>query len=221
METGFRSLFLSVLLATATLYASSAIAQSAEADKTIDSVLIKPDIQRQEFDEALIDREDFELMAFAGFISIEDFGVNPLLALKLNYHVSEALFVQFTLAQSEGGKTSYEILSAGGAPLLTPAERELQYYSINVGFNLLPGEAFWSEQTAYNTTFYLSAGIGATEFAGSDRHTINYGAGYRFLLNDAISLNTEFRNNVFDIDVFGSNKSTNNLEFIIGLGWFF
>lgn len=218
METGFRSLFLGLLTVVSCLGNTDAI--SAEADKTIDSVLIKPNIQRQAFDEALIDGEDFELMLFGGFISIEDFGVNALLAFKLNYHVSEALFLQLTLAQSEGGKTSYEVLS-GGAPLLTPAERELQYYSINVGFNLLPGEGFWSEQTAYNTAFYLSAGIGNTEFAGNDRHTINYGAGYRFLLNDAITLNTEFRNNVFDVDVFGSNKSINNLEFIVGLGWFF
>lgn len=217
MEIWFRNIFLSLLTLISCVISTTVLSADIETE---DSVLIQPEIQRISFDEAQIDGDDFEILLFAGYLSIEDFGVNPLLAAKLNYYVNESVFVQLTLAQSKAGKTSYEVLS-GGAPLLTDDERKLKYYGIDIGFNLLPGEAFFSEQTAYNTTFYISAGIGNTEFAGNDRFTINYGAGYRLLLNDAFSLTLDFRNMVFDVDVFGENKVTNNLQFLIGLGWFF
>ncbi len=218
MENWFRNLFLNLLILFFGFFNSPVF--SADDKKTEDSVLIQPEVERQIFKEAQINGDDFEVLFFAGFLSIEDFGVNPLLAFKLNYHVNEMFFVQVTLAQSEGSETSYEVITKG-APLLTDAERELQYYSINIGYNLLPGEAFLSDQTTFNTAFYLIAGIGNTDFAGSDRFTFNYGGGYRFLLNDSISITTEFRNNIFDVDAFGLIKKTNNLEFSVGAGWFF
>lgn len=218
METRFRSLFLTFLLSAFGLNSNTLLA--AESEQNDDSVLIEPEIKRSEFDEALIDTEDFEIILALGYLSIEDFGVNPLYSVKLNYNVNEDIFIQITLGQSEGGETSFELLSAG-APLLTDGERELNYYTINIGYNLLPGEAFVGEQTAFNTAFYISAGIGNTDFAGDDHFSINYGAGYRVLLSDAFSASVDFRNNVFDMDLFGNKKITNNLEFTIGIGWFF
>lgn len=214
MENWLRYLFLG--LVAGGLLNTAAAAQPA-ADE---GALIQPEVERIQFDEAQINGDDFEIMLFAGYLSIEDFGVNPMLAAKFNYYVNESIFVQIALAKSTAGDTSYEILS-GGAPLLTDSERELQSYAINIGYNLLPGEAFPTENKAFNTAFFISGGIGNTTFAGSDRFTWNYGAGLRFLLNDAFSLYSEFRNNVFDVDVFGVTKSTSNLEFTLGAGWFF
>lgn len=218
MEIRFRSLFLTFLLSAITLSSPAVFAQQAEQSEASD--LIQPEIKRSQFDEALIDTEDFEIILSVGYLSIEDFGVNSLIAVGLNYYVNEDIFIQLNLGQSEGGETSFEVLTAG-APLLTDAERELSYYRINIGYNLLPGEAFLTEQTSYNTALYLSAGIGNTEFSGDDRFTINYGVGFRFLLNDAFAVNTDFRNNVFDMDIFGKKEVTNNLEFTVGFSWFF
>lgn len=182
--------------------------------------LIEPEIERREFKEANIDTENFEIRANAGYLSIEDFGVNGLLSLSLAYHVNQDFFVQLNYGESKAGKTSYEVLT-GGAPLLTAEEREYSYYRINLGYNLLPGEAFFSEQRTFNTSLYLSFGIGTTTFAGEERFTLNYGVGYRFLLNDAVALYTDFSNSEMDVDLFGVNRKTNNLEFTVGLGWYF
>jgi outer membrane beta-barrel protein len=217
METRFRSLFLSLLLM---MFCTTLSAAEPAADSDQQSPLIEPDIQRQQFDEALINVDDFELMLALGYLSIEDFGVNTLMVAKLNYHVNEDIFLQLAYGQSKGGTTSYEVLS-GGAPLLTDAERELSYYSINIGYNLLPGEAFLTDSRTFNSAFYLTAGMGVTEFAGENRFTINYGTGYRFLLNDSSALTVDFRNNQFDMNVFGENKATNNLEFTFGISWIF
>jgi outer membrane beta-barrel protein len=214
MENWFRHLFLGLLYG---LFLNTANAAEPTADE---GGLIQPEVKRIQFDEAQINGDDFEIMLFAGYLSIEDFGVNSMLSAKFNYYVNESIFVQIALAKSTASETSYEILS-GGAPLLTDSERELKSYAINLGYNLLPGEAFPTMNKAFNTAFFISGGIGNTTFAGSDRFTWNYGAGLRFLLNDSFSLYGEFRNNVLDVDVFGVTKSTNNLEFTIGTGWFF
>ncbi len=217
MEIRFRSVLLSLLLLVVVSKVSAAEPGSASADQ---SPLIQPEIARQQFDEAQINADDFELLLAVGYLSIEDFGVNSLVALKLSYHVNEDIFLQLGYAQSDAGQTSYEVLS-GGAPLLTGTERELTAYNINVGYNLLPGEAFLTESRTHNVALYLTAGMGVTDFAGDSHFTINYGAGYRFLFNNSSAMYIDFRNNQFDMDLFGESKATNNLEFTFGMSWIF
>ena len=216
MENGFRGLFLSLaLLAGPTVQAAS----DQAADET-DSALIEPKIERIEFDEATIDARDYEVTLMAGYLSIEDFGAQPLLELRLSYFITENIFAGLRLGQATAGKTSYEVLTAG-APLLTPDERDYQYYSLDIGYHILPGEAFVTRAITYNTAFYLSGGIGNTDFAGSDRFTLNYGAGYRFLFKDWLDVTLDFRNNVHSMDLFGELKTTNNLQFTLGFGLVF
>jgi len=196
------------------------VLHAAEQNEESQNSLIQPEIERTEFDESIIDTEDFELSAFAGILSIEDFGTNPVLGFEFAYHVNEDVYVQFDYGLSEAGETSFEVLS-GGAPLLSDDERELQYYLFNIGFNLLPGEAFVTDSSTFNTSFYVIGGIGNTEFAGDDRFTINFGTGYQILFADAFSLNIDVRDLIFNIDVFGEDKVTHNLQYTVALGWFF
>jgi outer membrane beta-barrel protein len=182
--------------------------------------VIEPEVQRREIKEPEIDSEDFELGAFVGIMGIEDFGSGAVYGVRLAYHVTEGFFVEGSVGQSEGGLTSFEILS-GGAPLLSDSERTLTYYNLNVGYNILPGEGFIGEGRAYNTALYISAGLGSTQFAGDDRFTVNFGAGYRFLLTDSIALHVDFRDHLFDIDLLGQEKTAHNLEGTLGVTWFF
>jgi outer membrane beta-barrel protein len=153
-------------------------------------------------------------------MSIEDFGSSAVYGVRLAYHVTAGFFVEGSIGQSEAGLTSFEILS-GGAPLLSDSERQLTYYNLNVGYNILPGEGFVGEGRAYNTAFYVSAGLGSTRFAGDDRFTVNFGAGYRFLLTDSVALHVDFRDHLFDIDLLGEEKTAHNLEGSVGVTVFF
>ena len=182
--------------------------------------VIDPEVERREIKEPKIDREDFEAGGFVGIMSIEDFGTNVVYGVRLAYHVTEGFFVEGTVGQTEGGLTSFEVLS-GGAPIMTDDERTLTYYNLNLGYNLLPGEGFIGEGRAYNTNFYLIAGMGSTSFTGDDRFTVNFGAGFRFLFNDIIALHLDFRDHMFDIDILGEDKTTHNLEGHVGVTVFF
>ena len=182
--------------------------------------VIDPQVERREVKEPKIDREDFEVGAFVGIMSIEDFGSDFVFGARFAYHVTEGFFVEGTIGQTEAGLTSFEVLS-GGAPIIADSERTYTYYNLNVGYNILPGEGFVGEGRAYNTNFYLIAGLGSTRFAGDDRFTVNFGAGYRFLLNDSIALHVDFRDHLFDIDLLGEEKTTHNLEGHLGVTVFF
>jgi len=226
MESRFRVLFLAVAIVGLSGCAASknlfgfgpeeAPPPSAEPPGQV----IDPQVERREVKEPAIDREDFEVGGYVGIMAIEDFGSNVSYGLRLAYHISEGFFVEATVGQSEGGLTSFEILS-GGASLLTDDERTMTYYNLNLGYNILPGEVFIGEGRAYNTNLYLIAGLGSTEFAGDDRFTVNVGVGYRFLLTDSVALHLDFRDHMFDIDLLGEEKTAHNLEGHFGVTVFF
>ena len=182
--------------------------------------VIEPVVERREIKEAKIDSEDFEIGAFIGIMSIEDFESGLVYGAKLAYHVTEGFFIEGTVGQTEAGLTSFERLS-GGAPIISDSDRTYTYYNLNLGYNIFPGEVFLGEGRAYNTQLYLIGGLGSTRFAGDDRFTVNFGVGYRFLFTDAIAFHMDFRDHLFDIDILGEDKTTHNLEATLGLTVFF
>jgi outer membrane beta-barrel protein len=226
MESRIRVLFLIVAM---TLFAGCAATQNlfgrtpevippptAEAPGQV----IDPVVERREVKEPKIDREDFEVGAYVGVMSVEDFGSNVVYGARLAYHLTEGFFVEGTIGTTEAGLTSFELLS-GGAQLIDDDERRLTYYNVNLGYNILPGEGFVGEGRAYNTSFYVIGGLGSTRFAGDDRFTVNFGAGYRFLLTDSFALHVDFRDHLFDSDLIGEQKTTHNLEGHLGVTVFF
>ena len=182
--------------------------------------VIKPQLERRTITEADIDSEDFEASAFVGVMSIEDFGSNVVYGARLAYHITEDFFTEASIGRTEADETSFETLS-GGAQILSDSQRELTYYNISLGYNILPGEAFIGKGHAYNSALYVIAGVGNTEFANDSHFTVNVGAGYRFLMTDWIALHVDFRDHIFDSDLLGKDKTTHNLEATGGISFFF
>jgi outer membrane beta-barrel protein len=167
-----------------------------------------------------IDSEDFEISLRAGVLAVEDFGSDQSIGATANYHVTEDFFLEGVYARSRLGLTSFETLS-GGARLFTDDERDLTHYGINVGWDVLPGEAYIGRWRAVNTAFYVVGGVGATEFGGDDRFTVTLGFGYRVLATDWLAWHVDVRDLLFDSDVLGTDKTTNNLQLSTGLSIFF
>ncbi|HUH37657.1 MAG TPA: outer membrane beta-barrel domain-containing protein [Spongiibacteraceae bacterium] len=213
MENRLQRIFLSSLIALA----PAALAQSE--DGLLDRI-VEPDLERREIRENKIDSENFEAGIWAGYMNVEDFGSNPVYGLRLAFHITEDLFVEANYGMTDTRETSFEKLS-GSVQLLTDDERELSFYNVAVGWNVLPGEVFIGSKWAFNSALYLVAGVGNTEFAGDTRFTWHVGAGYRLFLTDWLSVNVDVRNHVFDIDLFGVEETTNNFESHLGINLFF
>ncbi len=193
---------------------------SADESLAIEDLGLTPVIERREVKIAGIDTENFEIGASAGLFSVEDFESNPLSVAHLTYHITEDFFAQARYGQSNLGESSFDRLS-GGASLLGDEDDQVSFYDLSLGINLFPGEAFIWDRWAVNSSFYLIGGVGSTNFASSERFTVNGGVGYRMIANDFISFNFQVRDHVFDTEITGEKKSTHNIELTAGLSVFF
>jgi outer membrane beta-barrel protein len=194
------------------------IQQSFAADEGVQ--VVEPQLDRRTIKPDKIDTENFEIGVYAGMISIQDFDSNSLLGVRAAYHITEDFFFELGYGESEGGFTSFEELS-GSSPLFTDEEREYSYYDLSLGWNILPGEVFIFNDYAFNSSLYLLAGVGNTEFAGDEWFTVNIGAGFRLLLTDAIAWHIGVRDHIFDRDTLGEEETTHNIEFNTGFTVFF
>lgn len=195
-------------------------APQAQTGPSSEQPIIDPQIERRQIKRAQIDTEDFEVGLYGGILSIEDFESHAVYGARFAYHLTEDFFLEGTVGQSRAGRTSYETLS-GAAEILTDSERDYTYYALSAGWNALPGEVFIGKNRAYNSAFYLVAGIGSTRFAGDDAFTVSGGFGYRILPTDSIAVHFDVRDHVYDTDLLGKKKIVNNLEAHLGLSIFF
>ena len=179
-----------------------------------------PDLNRRQIQEADIDALDIELGIYYGMMMVEDFGSSALVVSTLAYHVTEDFFLELGYGDTQLEQSSYERLG-GGLPLLTQAQRKFHYYDASVGYQLLPGEGFVANRWAFNDTFYLIAGVGNSEFAGDDRHTVVVGAGYRLILLDWLAWRFDVRDHFFDSELLGENKTHHSLSVVTGMSLFF
>jgi outer membrane beta-barrel protein len=193
---------------------------SAEEPAAIPPRVIDPVVERREVKVAKIDSENIEVGAFYGALSIEDFGTNPVSGLTASFHVTEDVFFQAAYGRSKAGRTSYETLG-GDVQLLTPSERRFTYYSLSLGYNLFPGEVYIGRNLAMNSSLYLLGGVGSTKFAGDQRFSVNFGAGYRLLPTDWLAIHIDVQDRVMQSDLLGRDKLTNNIGAHLGVTAFF
>lgn len=235
MESGIRILLLSVVLALSGCTTlrnwfdrdesreetldEAAQAEIDDADQVPPRV-IEPQVERRRVKVPRIDNENIEIGGVFGSLSIEDFGTNPVYGVTAAYHVTEDFYFQAEAGRSTAGKTSFETLG-GNVQLLTGDERQFTYYNLALGYNFLPGEVFLGRGLAMTSGFYLLGGIGSVDFAGDQKFTVSFGAGYRVLPTDWLAIHVRMQDRVFDSDLLGESKLTNNLEANIGLTVFF
>jgi len=242
METGIRVLLLAALATLCSGCASlhrlwpfhhkakdpAAIARSATDAAAADTAeqqagpptVIEPEVERRKIKVPKIRSSNFELGGYFGELSVEDFGANPVKGVRVTYHVTEDFFLQGDYGQSRAGKTSYETL-AGNVQLLSDAERRYTYYNLSLGYNFLPGESFVGRSRAYTSSFYLLGGVGSTKFAGDQKFTVNFGAGYQILPTRWLAIHIEAQDMVFRSDLLGVDRLKNNLGAHIGASVYF
>ncbi|MCB4434840.1 outer membrane beta-barrel domain-containing protein [Alteromonas sp. McT4-15] len=206
-----RSIRLLLMSFTALVVSVGAVAQQGP--------IIEPNLERRDIREADIDSENVEIGVFAGQVSIEDFSSSSIVGVSLGYHITENIFVEATYAQADAGETSFEILS-GGAPFLTEEEREYRYYDLSVGYNF-NGELFVTQNTVFNTDFFVTVGGGSTDFGGESQFTLSLGAGYRVLITDYFALRLDVRDRIFNSEIIGEEKDTHNIQYTLGATYFF
>lgn len=216
MDRCLRHACLATLFAAA--FAGPAGEAQAQEDRTPAQTAFDSGLERRVIRESLIDSENFEAGLFAGAMSVEKFGSNNVYGARLAYHLTEDFFLEALYGQTETSLTSYEIL--GETRLLDDSRRKLSYYNVSLGINVLPGEVFVGHR-AFNTNYYIIAGVGNTRFAGDKHFTYNFGAGFRFFATDWLALRVDVRSHLFSHDLLGKETDIRNLESHVGATIFF
>jgi outer membrane beta-barrel protein len=192
------------------------VAEEPQAEPSI----IEPQVNRREVKTPKIKAKDFELGAYFGALSIQDFGTNPLYGVRAAYHVSEDIFLEGYLGRSNAGLSSLEDVFPG-ITVLSNSGRQFTYYDLDVGYNVLPGEVFLGRGRAFNTALYVTVGMGDVKFATGDQFALNFGVGTRVLITDWLALHLDVRDHVFESDLFGVDKNVHNIEATMGFTTFF
>jgi len=192
------------------------LAQETEPKQT--EQVIQPEIDRRKVHIPRIDTEDFEIGAYAGILSVEDFGAKPVYGIRLAYHVSEDFFVEGVYGKST---ISDQALCDLGLCLFPNREEDLSYYGLSVGYNVLPGEIFIGRGNAMTSAVYLLAGVGNTSFLDESHFTINVGMGIRVLPVDWLALHLTMRDHIFESDILGTKAIKNNFELTLGMSVYF
>ena len=176
-----------------------------------------PDIERREIVTPAIDTENFELAAFLSVFSVQDFTTEPKVSIHLAYHINEDFFIEGVLGQTDVGLSAAE----GTSPAFD--DRGYLDYSLNLGWNFLPGQAYYRGKNTYTTTAYLVGGIGSTDFADDSSSTLVIGGGYKVLLTDNLAIRFEAKDFITSIeDQTVANRSRqHNLSLGAGVSLFF
>jgi len=196
------------------------LADTEEKSIPAQEQVIQPQVERRDVKVPHINADDIEVGFYSGILSMENFSAESVNGVRLAYHVTEDFFIEGAYARST---ISDEFFRSRAFPItgFDNQEEDLTYYNLSLGFNVLPGEIFIGHRWAMASAFYIIGGIGTTTFANENYATFNFGGGYRILLNDWFAMHIDMRDYVFDSDLLGQNKRTNNFEATVGLTVFF
>ncbi|MDE3131454.1 MAG: outer membrane beta-barrel domain-containing protein, partial [Acidobacteriota bacterium] len=187
---------------------------------TGDQTIIEPQVTRRVVKTPKIKASDFELGAYFGALSIQDFGTNPVYGARLAYHVTEDVFMEGYLGRSTAGTTSLQDVFPN-ITVLSNTGKHFTYYDLDLGYNVLPGEVFLGRGRAFNTALYTTLGMGDVKFADKDHFALNFGAGLRILVTDWVAMHMDVRDHVFETDLTGRTKNVHNIEGTLGVTVFY
>jgi len=180
--------------------------------------IVKPDTEQEIIKDSDIRNISMNIGFYAGLMAYENFNSNYLAAIYLSYPFDEKIFVEAEFGVSAINDTEYRNI---GLPLLTEEESDVQFYTVLIGYNLLPGEVYWSQTKTLISRFYLIGGVGSVSFDNKDVVSVHLGAGFKMELDENKSVRFEARDRILDSDILGTDKLTNNTGFHLGIDWNF
>ncbi|MFQ5588659.1 MAG: outer membrane beta-barrel domain-containing protein [Nitrospiria bacterium] len=182
-----------------------------------DAPLITPPVEERQIVEPKIDQEFLEVTPFYGFYSIEGFSASPVYGVRAALYISEAAFLEGNYGMTKADSDAFTART--GTFVFT--DHDVSYWNVNVSYNLFPGQIFLTRRRTLNSTIYLAAGVGQTEFDTRTRFTLNVGTGYRIFFTDWMDAGFRLAVHSFETDLSGVKDRLFNLEGTVGIGFFF
>jgi outer membrane beta-barrel protein len=181
--------------------------------------VVEPQVVRRELKLPKYPSRDIEIGLWAGTYSTQNFGTSGVSGVRLGYHITEDFFVSAQYGQTKVSDENFRQILPGG--IFVNRTETLKYYSVGIGYNLLPGEVFFGRSHAKLSQGYVLVGAGSTDFAGQRKQTIDLGFGLRLFLSERWALQVDVRDHMFSLDLLGKRENTHNTEIGFGITAFF
>ncbi|MDH5517950.1 MAG: outer membrane beta-barrel domain-containing protein [Gammaproteobacteria bacterium] len=180
--------------------------------------IVNPDAEQALIKDADLVNVGINSGVYIGLMNFENFNSSPMLAWYINYPFDEDLFVSAELGAALVNDSEYRNV---GLPLLSEEEVVAGFYSVLLGYNVLPAEVYWRKGQALRADIYLLGGIGSITIDSEDYVALHAGVGLKIEPANGHSLRIEFRDRLINSDILGTDKLTNNTEIHLGIEWSF
>ncbi|MBL8341996.1 MAG: outer membrane beta-barrel domain-containing protein, partial [Rubrivivax sp.] len=144
--------------------AATSAAGTGAAAAAAAPLVVEPQVARRDLKLPTYPSRDFDIGLFTGTYSTQNFGTGSVSGIRLGYHITEDFFVNLQYGQTKVSDDSFRQILPGG--VFVNRSETLKYYTLSMGYNLLPGEVFFGKGTAKLSQGYILAGAGTTDFAG-------------------------------------------------------
>jgi outer membrane beta-barrel protein len=191
----------------------------AQTQAPANEQVVDPKVDRRDVRVPKFPSKDFEIGAFVGTYSTQNFGSSAVAGLKAGYHITEDIFVEAAFGSTKVSDETFRQILPGG--VFVNQTEKLNYYNLSAGYNILPGEVFIGRNIAKASQFYVIAGVGSTKFIDQKRQTVNVGFGMRMYFTDKMAVQVDMRDHIFSLDLLGKRQNTQNLELSAGFTYFF
>ncbi|MEM9101469.1 MAG: outer membrane beta-barrel domain-containing protein [Pseudomonadota bacterium] len=199
-------------------------------DQKKDNPFYEPEVLRREFIEPQFDTEDWEIGVFVGSYTFENYDAKFLSGFRISHHLTSRVFIELNAAASKLDESQRTQLGFESNLI----NENIEMYNLSLGFNAVNGQAFISENWAFNSQLYVVLGLGTTAFDIQTRisateveiskefnDTYRFGLGYRVYLRDWITTYFEFSNYVVDTEQLTFDGNANNMGFALGFSFFY
>jgi outer membrane beta-barrel protein len=201
-------------------HAKAAQVENGPTSATDTAPIVEPEIVRQQVKVPRIRNSNVEVTASAGLLNVEQFGTYPTLDIRGTYHIKERFFAEASLGISKLRAKSYVDATGVNQPF-TSNQRRVYDYALDLGYDVLPGEAFFGRKNSFATAVYVVAGMGALHYGNESFYAPIAGIGYRVLLSDRFAAHIDVRDAVTQRTLTGAKHLTNNVESTLGLSVYF
>ncbi len=180
--------------------------------------IIDPNKQNKSASPAARDTEHFEVGAYTGMLSVENFNTNPSYGVSLKYYFNEKVYIEGNIGSSQTKQSNGE-----QGDTLNP-DRDFSYITASGAYQIFKGRAFWGKKRKYNAGLYVVGGLEQVDFAEDTETGVVIGLSYKALLTDSMSFNVDFRDHIVNQElerVNGPTSLSHNIELTAGLSFFF
>jgi outer membrane beta-barrel protein len=187
----------------------------ADLPRPANEQVIDPQVQRRPVKLPRFPSSDIEAGVFTGTYAAQNFGSYLLTGVRLGYHITEDFFAEAAYGRTKIDDSTFRQVLPGG--VFPTGEETLRYTNLSIGVNVLPGEIFIGRDTAKASAAYVMAGLGSTRFNNQRFLTFSAGLGLRVLLSDWAVVQADMRDHIFELDLLGDRRISQNFELSFGV----